>query len=103
MSEAKHTKFHVGDIEATRMAVFDSVTGHFFAKCEFADNAAFIVRACNFHNDLLEVCKKMLARLESYADIVQHEIPSDSVLGVVLQARAVIAKATGETTCLPTA
>ena len=35
-------------------------------------NAAFIVKACNCHDDLLEACKEALSIIEKYSDVPVH-------------------------------
>ena len=53
-------------------------------------NCAFIVRACNAHEDLLEACKAVLC----LADMLQPRYQKDAA-GYLSQVRKAIAKAEG--------
>ena len=91
MSEAKHTATPwvvrgKGYIETEDgVMVADVMQMHF----DGPDNAAFIVRACNCHDELLAACQAFLARFQN------HMVNADALFGdVAEQARAAIARAT---------
>jgi hypothetical protein len=92
--EAKHIKlpWMVNNFDQ----VFDA-TGNIIADCKWTNhtpehrmaNAAFIVRACNSHEELLGACEKVLDIINSYS-----HIPAQFKACEILQ--AAIAKAKGE-------
>jgi hypothetical protein len=63
------------------------------------ENAAFIVRACNSHDELVKVLGDAVRRLESldkYIFKITGQQPEETALGEVTRGKQALAKAKGE-------
>ena len=99
-----HTKgtWETGKKHPCRVIAFNNGISSIVAMCcdsrdegterqEEKDNAQFIVRACNCHDELLEACKQLLIETDQHA---QGDCPK--LLSACAEARKAIAKAEGK-------
>ena len=69
--------------------IVDEVTGENIAVTYKKENAAFIVKACNLHDEIVEACQMLIDRLNYHGSIdpIREEGPIEDLKNLIAKAK----------------